>query len=163
MEYLQRYYRANDIVVMGIRGSESLFRLMNYDRTFTWRCYGDLCVHAWYPIRRLSGIEVWQLIRKFNIPINPVWRRVGISGDCLCLAGTTEQKLIKIAIHYPDSIRRLVEIDEEIQANRKSKKPSYPAPLVKSRLTLSEWYSRLSRQMRIDEFIEYGSCQCMIE
>jgi len=166
MEYLQRNYKSNDIVVMGIRGSESLFRLMNYDKVFTWKCYDDLCVHAWYPILHLSDIEVGQLIKRFNIPENPVWRKVGISGDCLCLAGTTEHKLIKIAIHYPDSIRKLVEIDGLIQANRKSKEPSYPAPLVRRRLTLSEWYNKIARQTTIDDYLtEYNSCQlgCMIE
>jgi len=164
-EYLQRNYKSNDIVVMGIRGSESLFRLMNYDKAFTWKCYDDLCVHAWYPILHLSDIEIEQLIRKFNIPENPVWRRVGTSGDCLCLAGSTERKLIKIAINYPNSMRKLVEIDGEIQVNRRSREPSYPAPLVHKRLTLSEWYSKFTKQTTIDDYLEYNSCQlgCMLE
>jgi hypothetical protein len=34
---------------------------------------------------------------------------------------------------------------------------------VRRRLTLSQWYARLSRQAMIDEYIEYSSCQCMIE
>jgi 3'-phosphoadenosine 5'-phosphosulfate sulfotransferase (PAPS reductase)/FAD synthetase len=167
VEYLQRNYRGSDVVVMGIRGSESLFRLMNYDRVFTWKCYGnDLCVHAWYPILRLSDIGIEQLNRRFNIPENPVWRRVGSSGDCLCLAGTTERKLIRIAINYPNSMRRLVEIDEKIQVHRRSREPSYPAPLLRRRLTLSEWYSKIAKQTTIDDYLtEYNSCQlgCMLE
>ena len=154
------------MVVMGIRGSESLFRLLNYNKVFTNKCYGDgLCVHAWYPILHLTDIEVNQLINKFNIPINPVWRRVGVSGECLCLAGTTEQKLMRIAIHYPSVMERLVEIDKKVQMNRKSKAPSYPAPLYQRKLTLSEWYERFRRQPRIDDYLtEYNSCQlgCMI-
>jgi len=101
-------------------------------------------------------------LKMIDIPVNPVWRRVGISGDCLCLAGTPEGRLVRIAVHYPDVMRRLVEVDGLIQANRRSKEPSYPAPLVKSKLTLSEWYARFSRQATIDEFIEYGSCACML-
>jgi 3'-phosphoadenosine 5'-phosphosulfate sulfotransferase (PAPS reductase)/FAD synthetase len=164
LNYLKRYYKANDIVVMGIRGSESLFRLLNYSRVFTWRCYEDgFCVRAWYPVLRLPEREVDYLIKRFNIPVNPVWSRVGISGDCLCLAGTPEERLVRIAVHYPGVMRRLVEVDRKIQANRRSKRPSYPAPLVRRRLTLGEWYSRLSGQATIDEYIEYGSCQCMIE
>jgi len=167
IEYLQHNYKGNDIVVMGIRGSESLFRLTNYDKVFMRKCYdNNMCVNMWLPILFLDEFLIRQLIKKFGIPINPVWYRVGISGDCLCLAGTTEHKLIKIAIHYPDMIKKLVEIDEKIQANRKSKEPSYPAPLVRRRLTLSEWYSKIARQTTIDDYLtEYSSCQlgCMIE
>ena len=48
LNYLKRYYKANDLVVMGIRGDESLFRLLNYSRVFTWKCYEDgFCVRAW--------------------------------------------------------------------------------------------------------------------
>jgi len=167
IEYLQKEYKRGDLVVMGIRGSESLFRLLNYDKVFTNKCYGDgLCVHAWYPILRLSDTEVVQLIKKFNIPENPVWQRVGISGECLCLAGTTEQKLMRIAIHYPSVMERLVEIDKRVQMNRKSKAPSYPAPLYPKKLTLTEWYEKFKKQPRIDDYLtEYNSCQasCMIE
>jgi len=166
IKYLRRNYRPGDIVVMGIRGSESLFRLINYDKVFAERCYGELCVKAWYPILRLSDIEVDQLIRKFGIPENPVWRKVGISGDCLCLAGTTEHKLIKIAIHYPDVMKKLVEIDKKVQMNRKNKEPSYPAPLYTKKLTLTEWYEKMRKQTTLDDYInEYNSCQlgCMLE
>jgi len=166
IEYLERNYRKGDLVVMGIRGSESLFRLINYDKVFMERCYGNLCVKAWYPILHLTDIEVNQLIKKFNMPINPVWNKVGISGDCLCLAGTPESKLIRIAIHYPSVMKKLIEIDKKVQLNRKKKEPSYPAPLYPKRLTLTEWYEKISKQTTLDDYInEYNSCQlgCMLE
>jgi hypothetical protein len=59
-------------------------------------------------------------------------------------------------------MRRLLEVDGLIQANRRSGEPSYLGPLVKSRLTLSEWYARLKRQTTIDDFTDYGSCTCML-
>ena len=167
IEYLERNYRRGDLVVMGIRGDESLFRLLNYDKVFTNKCYGNgLCVHAWYPILRLTDIEVNQLIKKFSIPINPVWEKVGISGECLCLAGTTEQKLVRIAIHYPSVMEKLIEIDRKVQTNKKSMKPSYPGPLVGKKITLTEWYERFKKQPRINDYLtEYNSCQlgCMLE
>jgi len=167
IEYLERNYRKGDLVVMGIKGSESLFRLLSYDKVFTNKCYGDgLCVHAWYPILHLSDTEVVQLIKKFGIPKNPVWQKVGISGECLCLAGTAEQKLVRIAIHYPNIMEKLVEIDEKVQENRRSKEPSFPGPLVKRKITLTEWYERFKKQPRIDDYLtEYNSCQlgCMID
>jgi 3'-phosphoadenosine 5'-phosphosulfate sulfotransferase (PAPS reductase)/FAD synthetase len=166
IEYLNRNYKPNDIVTMGIRGSESLFRLINYDKVFSERCYGDLCVKAWYPILRLTDIEVENLIRKFRIPRNPVWDRIGMSGDCLCLAGTSESKLERIAIYYPNIMEKYVELDKKVQANRKNKQPSYPAPLYHKKMTLSEWYEKFKKQQRIDVFLtEYGSCQlgCMLE
>ena len=166
VEYLIRNYRKGDLIVAGIRSNESLFRLLNYNKVFTNKCYDDgPCVHAWYPVLRLSDIEVEQLIKKFGIPENPVWRKVGISGECLCLAGTTERRLIRIAIHYPNVMEKLVEIDRKIQANRRSKTPSYPAPLLRRRITLTEWYEKFKNQPRIDDYIEYSSCQlgCMLE
>jgi len=166
IEYLRHNYRPNDIVVMGIRKGESLFRLTNYDRVFSKRCYGDLCVKAWYPILHLSDKDVENLIRKFGIPRNPVWDKIGMSGDCLCLAGTSESKLERIAVHYPNIMAKLVEIDKKVQANRKSKQPSYPAPLYHKKMTLTEWYERFKKQQRIDIFLsQYDSCQagCMLE
>jgi len=167
IEYLEKNYKKGDLVVMGIRGSESLFRLMNYNKVFANKCYGNgLCVHAWYPILYLTDIEVSKLIRKFNIPINPVWEKVGISGECLCLAGTSEEKLVRIAIHYPNVMKKLIEIDKKVQMNRRNKKPSYPAPLYPKKLTLTEWYEKISKQTTLDNYInEYNSCQlgCMLE
>ena len=166
LDYLHHNYKPNDVVVMGIRQSESLFRLTNYDKVFSERCYGDLCVKAWYPILYLSDMDIEKLIRKFKIPRNPVWDRIGMSGDCLCLAGTSESKLERIAIYYPNIMEKYVELDKKVQANRKSKQPSYPAPLYHKKMTLSEWYEKFKKQQRIDVFLtQYGSCQlgCMLE
>ena len=166
IRYLKSEYKPNDLVVMGIRRNESLFRLTNYDKVFSKKCYDELCVKTWYPVLNLTDKEVENLIRKLGIPRNPVWDRVGLSGDCLCLAGTSESKLERIAIHYPDTMKKLIEIDRKIQANRKSKQPSYPAPLYHKRMTLTEWYEKIRKQSRIDNYInEYNSCQagCMTE
>jgi hypothetical protein len=82
------------------------------------------------------------------------------------LAGATEHKLVKIAIHYPDVMKKLVEIDKKVNENRKNKEPSYPGPLVKRKITLAEWYERFKKQTTLDDYInEYNSCQlgCMLE
>ena len=166
LNYLRQNYKPGDLMVLGVRGSESLFRLLRYDKVFTNRCFGkSFCVNAWYPILHLTDVEVNQLIRKFNIPVNPVWVKVGISGECLCLAGTTEQTLIKLFRNYPDVAKWFVDLDKRIQANRRKKEPSYPLALYRKKITLSEWYERLLRQSQIDDFItNYQSCpySCMV-
>jgi len=163
IEYLIKNYKKGDLVVFGIRRSESLRRLSYYNKVFTNKCYDNgPCVHVWYPILHLSDIDVGHLVKKFNIPINPVWYRIGTSGECLCLAGTTEKTLIRIAIHYPSVMEKLVEIDKKVQAN----KGGYPGPLVGKKITLTEWYEKLKKQSRIDDYLtKYNTCQlgCMIE
>mgnify|MGYP001772498341 CR=1 FL=1 len=169
VKFLRQNYRFGDVVVLGVRGSESLFRLGFYEKVFDTRCYhsaiGDICVKAWYPVLRLGDEMIEKLIGKFKIPRNPVWR-IGSSGECLCLAGTSYKKLVRIAVNYPDVIERLVKIDDIIQSNRtRSDEPSYPKPLEKEKFTLRQWWEQFKKQQQITDYLsgtEYESCNACI-
>jgi hypothetical protein len=121
-------------------------------------------VKAWYPVLRLGDELIEKLIEKFKIPRNPVWR-IGSSGECLCLAGTSYKKLVRIAVNYSDVIERLVKIDDIIQSNRtRSEEPSYPKPLEKEKLTLRQWWEQFRKQQPITDYLgsEYESCSACV-
>ena len=166
IEYLRQNYRTGDLVVLGIRKRESKFRERLDYKVFDNHLYGNkVAVQLWLPLLNADDKTVKELAEKLNIPRNPVWDKIGISGECLCLAGTPIHRIILIMRHYPEEFRQLLEIDREINKNRKSKEPSSPFRLAQHKLTLEELYHRVSRLTLLDEYIDYGkSCEgsCML-
>jgi 3'-phosphoadenosine 5'-phosphosulfate sulfotransferase (PAPS reductase)/FAD synthetase len=166
IEYLEENYREGDLVALGVRGPESRFRLAKYTTAFFTRDYDKrLKVLAWAPLWRATDEVVERLIRRYNIPRNPVWR-YGFSGECLCLAGTPEYKIGLILRNFPEEAKELLEIDDIIQKNRRSGKPSAPFRLAqKGFKTLREYYEYAISQTQLDTFIfPYSSCEgaCML-
>jgi len=164
VRYLQEHYRLGDLVVLGIRGRESRFRERLDYRTFSDQRYGGkVTVRLWLPLLRADDAVVAQLVKRFGIPESPVWKKIGISGECLCLAGTPVHRIVLIARHYPEEFRRLLKIDEIINKNRKSKERSSPCRLAQYGLTLQDIQRRAATLVTLDDFI-YGSCEgsCML-
>jgi len=168
VEYLSSQYRENDLVVLGVKGPDSKFRLGEYKSAFFVRDYNRrLKANAWAPLWNVTDEMVERLIRRYNIPRNPVWR-FGFSGECLCLAGMPEYKIALVLRHFPEEREMLLEIDDVIQRNRKSDKPSAPFRLAQAGYdTLREYYEKnVKLQLTLDSFIfPYGkACEgsCMI-
>ena len=154
--------------VFAIRAEESLFREREYRDTFGVKCYEDgLCIKYWLPLLHVDSITLAMLAKFYGIPESPVWKRLGFSGECMCLAGTTYKRLLRIAVNYPEVVEELAAIDDIIQAKRR-KGPSYPAPLIDKRLTLRQWWEQFKRQPRLDDYLLNGyegkGCQgsCML-
>jgi 3'-phosphoadenosine 5'-phosphosulfate sulfotransferase (PAPS reductase)/FAD synthetase len=151
--------------VFAIRREESLFRGREYKNVFGTKCYEEgLCVRYWLPLLYVDSATLSRLVREFGIPESPVWKRLGSSGECGCLAGATLKKLVRLAVHYPEVVEELVAIDDIIQSVRR-KGPSYPAPLIDRRLTLRQWWEQFKRQPRLDNYYDnyegkacQGSC-----
>ena len=141
--------------VFAVRRDESLFREREYTETFTRKCYNDnLCIRVWLPLLYADDMTINALIKKWNIPTSPVWGKLGYSGECQCLAGTSYNTLLKLYIHYPEVVEELAEIDDVIQSNRKrAKEPSYPVPLRSKKMTLREWLEKMKKQPRLTDFI----------
>jgi len=165
MEYLEHNYRSNDLVVLGIRKSESRFREKLYRHIFTQHKYGNrINVLLWMPLLYADDAMVMQLIRRYNVPENPVWRKLGTSGECLCLAGAPVHVIVLIIRHYPEEFKQLLEIDKTISKNRRSTKPSAPFRLAQHNLTLEELYRRINKLDTLDRYIPGKSCEgsCML-
>jgi 3'-phosphoadenosine 5'-phosphosulfate sulfotransferase (PAPS reductase)/FAD synthetase len=151
--------------VFAIRREESLFREREYRNVFGVKCYEeDLCVRYWLPLLYVDSITLAKLVKELNIPKSPVWEKLGSSGECMCLAGSTYRRLVRLAIHYPEVVEELVAIDDAIQAGRR-RGPSYPAPLIDKKLTLRQWWEQFRRQPRLDDYYDsyegkgcQGSC-----
>jgi len=166
-KYLHENYREGDLVVMGVRKAESLFRDKYYTQTFFVKDYDGIKARVWAPLLFIDESILVRLIEQFKIPRNPVWR-YGFSGECLCLAGMPEYGVFLIMRNFPEERDMLLEIDDIINKNRKSGKPSAPFRLAqRGYKTLREYYEQVVKlQITLDGFIfPYGKeCQgsCML-
>jgi len=168
IEYLEENYRENDLVALGVRGPESRFRLGRYTSAFFIRDYRRLKVLAWAPLWKVTSEVVERLIRQYNIPRNPIWA-YGFSGECLCLAGAPLNEIAIILFHFPEEANELLEIDDIIQKNRRSDRPSAPFRVAQAGFkTLREFYERtVKTQTTLDMYMPYytgKACQgsCML-
>jgi len=159
--YLKMNYRDGDLLVLGVRRSESLFREREYNSVFTAKYYSESKVQAkvWLPLLHVTDDRIDELIEKLGIPKSPVWRIIGSSGECFCLAGATKRKVAQAVKAYPELGERLIKIDDIIHANRK-KGESYPIFLKKDKIRLKVWLQDVVRQPTLSDYINYEGKAC---
>lgn len=153
------------VQVLGVRGSESRFKARTWEKAkplpYFWCWERWACSWIWLPIVRLSDWQVITLVKRFEIPESPVWGKLGISGDCLCMAGMGMRTLDRLIAHYPDLAKQLAERDREVQKVRRRDDPMYPAPLFKARIPLHKYIEAKLRQARITDYTDYyGAKAC---
>jgi 3'-phosphoadenosine 5'-phosphosulfate sulfotransferase (PAPS reductase)/FAD synthetase len=165
IRYIHQEYRKGDVVVIGVRRAESSFRAMSYTQVFFERDYGGIKALVWAPLLYVDESTLVKLIEQFRIPKNPVWR-YGFSGECLCFAGMPLHRIALILRHFPEERRILLEIDDAINRNRRSGKPSAPFRLAQAGFpTLKKFYEQVVKsQLTLDDFVPYKSCEgaCML-
>ena len=154
IKYIKEQYRKGDLIVMGVRKSESRFRDKFYTSTFFERDYDGVKTRVWAPLLHIGKPVLTKLLEKFKIPRNPVWR-FGFSGECLCLAGMPLHRVALILRYFPEERHTLLEIDDAINKNRRSGRPSAPFRLAQAGFaTLREFYQRaVKAQLTLDNFI----------
>jgi len=160
-EYLKVNYKEGDMVVMGVRKNESRFRDKFYTATFFTRNYDGVEARVWAPLLYVKEPVLAKLLEQFKIPHNPVWK-YGFSGECLCLAGAPVHEVALILRHFPEEREMLLEIDDAINKNRKSGRPSAPFRLAQAGYkTLREFYEQaVKAQLTLDDFVmPYKSCE----
>jgi len=169
-KYLSQYPEYTVLQVTGIRRNESLTREKKFNYHFDVVCdtkHGRPCNYVWHPILHLSNVE--RLVRQFGIPRNPVWDKLGFSGECLCLAGMPKSTLDRLIRYYPDVAERLMKIDDIIHAHRQSKETSFPPPIRHLRIRLKDYIQMKmkenEKQTTLDMFVYEGkSCDsCLFE
>jgi 3'-phosphoadenosine 5'-phosphosulfate sulfotransferase (PAPS reductase)/FAD synthetase len=161
VNYLQENYKEGDLVVLGIKGSDSDFRRRRYTSVFFTRDYGRLKAKVWAPLLHANENTVETLIERLGIPRNPIWGILGFSGECLCLAGAPLHEIAVILRLFPEERNMLLEADRIIQQNRKSKRPVAPPSVYRAGFsTLTEFYEKaVKSQMTLDDFMPYKSCE----
>jgi len=161
IKYIHENYREGDVVVMGVRKSESRFRDKFYMQTFFVRDYDGVKAQVWAPLLFVDEPTLARLIDQFKIPRNPVWK-FGFSGECLCLAGSPVHNVALVLRYFPEERRMLLEIDDAINSNRKSGKPSAPFRVAQAGYkTLRDFYEQaVKAQLTLDDFaMPYKSCE----
>jgi 3'-phosphoadenosine 5'-phosphosulfate sulfotransferase (PAPS reductase)/FAD synthetase len=164
-KYLKRNYRKGDIIAMGIRGPESTFRMKNYTTVFMEKYYKEAKVNAkiWLPLLYVDDETVDRLIKKFGIPESPVWYEIGSSGECFCLAGSSEKKAKRAVCAFPKLRIRLMRIDDIIHENRRNDEDSYPIFLKRKRKRLKEWLQEIECEPASSDYLDHRyegkSCQ----
>jgi 3'-phosphoadenosine 5'-phosphosulfate sulfotransferase (PAPS reductase)/FAD synthetase len=164
--YLHRNYKDGDLVVLGVRKSESKFRNKFYTQTFFERDYDSVKAKVWAPLLHVDESMLVRLIEQFKIPKNPVWRH-GFSGECLCLAGTSLHTLTLILRHFPEERKTLLEVDDVINHKQGRQRPSAPYAAWRAGYkTLRQFYQQVVKtQLTLDDFaMPYKSCEgsCML-
>ena len=150
----------NALWVLGIRSNESLFRLETYGKlrnTLTRAKIKGLPVVEWLPILHLTSNQVDFLLRKFAIPENPVWRKIGISGECLCLAGTSKKVLEALFMNYPDVAEKFYKFDKSLVPRHTNS--LIPLGLWGEKKRLYEFIEEVRNKKRQSTLLEYMSCQ----
>jgi 3'-phosphoadenosine 5'-phosphosulfate sulfotransferase (PAPS reductase)/FAD synthetase len=166
VRYIHQEYRPGDIIVMGVRKSESKFRDRFYTAVFFERDYDGVKTQVWAPLLFVDEPTLMRLIERFNIPKSPVWK-YGFSGECLCLAGAPIHDIALILRYFPEERHMLLEIDDVINKSRRSGRPSAPFRLAQAGYkTLREFYQQaVKAQLTLDDFaLPYKSCEgsCML-
>jgi 3'-phosphoadenosine 5'-phosphosulfate sulfotransferase (PAPS reductase)/FAD synthetase len=159
--YLRQHYKPGGIIALGVRRDESLFRERNYNSVFTTKYYSGAKVEAkiWLPLLYVDSETVNKLIKKFGIPESPVWRKVGMSGECFCLAGSSKNSVIRAVRAYPELAERLIKIDDIIHQNRR-KGESYPIFLKNERKRLKVWLQEVMNSPTLLDYGEYVGKTC---
>ena len=152
--------REEALWVLGIRRNESMFRLENYGKltnTLTRAKIKNLPVAEWLPILYLSSKDIDRLLDEFKIPRNPVWAKVGISGECLCLAGSTRKTLEALFTQYPEVAQRFYEFDKSLTPKHESS--LVPLGLWGEKKRLYQFIEELRSRKKQTTLEQYMSCQ----
>jgi len=159
-KYLRENYNAEDVVVVGVRKSESKFRDLYYNSTFFIRKYDNVEVKVWAPLLYVSNAVLNSLIERFGIPRSPIWK-YGFSGECLCLAAAPIHEIAIVLRHFPEMRDTLLEIDDLINQKRRQR-PSAPFRIAQAGYrTLREFYQKtVQSQLTLDEFLPYVGKAC---
>ena len=149
---------------LGIRRDESRFRFDNYEKKWYFRKDHKITYKVWLPILYWNDQLIFNYIKKYNIPINPVWKRIGLSGECLCMSGASLNLLNKVLDNYPEIAELFAKKDKEVlEFRKKNNKPiGYPAPLLALKIPLHKYIEQRKKQLKIIQFSEECDSQkCM--
>jgi 3'-phosphoadenosine 5'-phosphosulfate sulfotransferase (PAPS reductase)/FAD synthetase len=138
----------NWLHILGVRKAESTHRNTFYNELFSVRCYKkNVCVETWYPLLYVEDEKIEELVKYFGNERNPVWEKLGRSGDCECAAAHDEDDLERVLIYYPEIAKEWYEIDEVIHKNRRSSEPSYMFALRKKKIRYKDWYEQKIKEI----------------
>lgn len=102
---------ARVMMVTGIRAEESSIRA-GYKRT-THRIGSMVWVN---PLYRWTGSDCHDYIERHDLPVNPVSKVLGMSGECLCGAYAHKGELDLVRIADPDTADYIEDLERRVKA-----------------------------------------------
>jgi len=98
--------------VTGIRHEESPVRA----KYPSWQRFLKPFVrYAYHPIIEWSSEQVDRYIERNNLPVNPVAKELGFSGECLCGVFTSWDELMRLRARYPEFMHQFVKLEREFR------------------------------------------------
>jgi len=132
--------RSHRVMVTGIRRAEST-RRRDFEQ---WILLTRPFVrYNYHPIIEWSDEQVDEYIRKYNLPINPVSREMGFSGECICGVFCSYRELMRIRAKYPEFMRQFEKLEERFQSDK------YVFYASQRKISPSD----LFKQVLLDEFV----------
>jgi len=167
IEFMQEEFKKGvlyPIYCLGIRRGESRFRLETYNKKWYFTKSHKIHYKVWLPILYWNDKLLEFYMKKYNIPQNPVWQKLGWSGECLCMAGTSLRTLNKIIDIYPHIAKVMYEKDKEVQEvwKRDKKVECYPWPLLQLKIPLHKYIEERKKQRQLTQYLDdTGKNMCM--
>jgi len=108
------------VEVLGLRKYESRMRLAIYKDLHELAYSKKDGAFVWLPIINFRDSDVKCYIRENKLPVNPVYKKLGIAGDCLCMAcGNPKKEIPLLKIHFPEAYQRLLKLFREVNRTRR--------------------------------------------
>jgi len=96
--------------VTGMRREESP-RRKDMPQTYRRR-WKRLVLWNYHPIVNWSDKGVENYIKQHNLPVNPVKKILGHSGECICGVYAGRKELLKLRAHFPEFIRKFEKLEK---------------------------------------------------
>jgi len=104
-------------------------------------------LHVWCasPIWNWTDEQVARYTREHNLPVSPIYAKLGAGGDCVCPVFKTKSFYPRLRVHYPHIFEALVKLEGEFK-----KGGSFASFSIHYRYYLRD----LKKQALLDEFVE---------
>lgn len=120
LEYAASLGKRRVLFVTGLRREES--RRRSGLRGLFYRYYRGVEIFYVDPIVNWSDGDVERYIEENGLPVNPAYRLVGFSGECLCVVFAKLDQLVRVAREYPDLIERFRTLEDAWRSGKFSGK-----------------------------------------
>jgi 3'-phosphoadenosine 5'-phosphosulfate sulfotransferase (PAPS reductase)/FAD synthetase len=140
LKYAVELGKQRILFTTGLRRDESHRR--SKMKGFFYRRYNGVEIFYVDPIINWSDGDVEKYIKENNLPLNPLYKLIGFSGECFCGTFSRFEHLIEVARHFPEFIEKFKNL-EEAWKRGKFREKNYKVFYVK----------RLKLKLSVDELL----------
>ncbi len=97
-------------MVTGMRRAESS-RRRDVEYVYRRKRKGKL-IYNYHPILEWKDVDVENYVKEHDLPVSPVAKKLGFSGECYCGVFAGWRELMKVRALYPEFIERFAELEK---------------------------------------------------